>query len=369
MNEHYVDKAKRRLSNIELLKVLAMLLICICHVITELTNTSYVPFNDVIVDWSAPSNNLVHVFLAIMHQWGYLGNTIFFFCSSWFLLQDDQVKMNKVISLLLDIEVISALFLIIYLMVASDDVSLVLGIKMLFPHTFRLYWYLTAYIMLYLIHGYLNNLVNQLSEKKLLFIANACAFYIIFSYFTRWYFSNVMTSWVLLYLLIGYIKRYAYKKYSDVVTTVVMFIIGIVGSIFVPIVLNWFCLVWGWNIRLNYFDDISRWNPFHILMAFALLNMAFNLKRIEISGVNMMAFLSPLVFVIHSNRVVREYFIPLIWHKLYEKSGGGIAIKSLLFGMLLYIVSLLLSYVYMNTLQKLTKRLSIRVIQRLKSEK
>lgn len=355
------DNSRKRISSIELLRIISMIMICSCHVIAELTNTNYIPFNDFVVDWSAPGGgDLNHVVLSIIHQWGLLGNTIFFICSSWFLLEDNKVKINRVITLIIDIEVISGLFLVVYLIVAGDDASLVLGIKMLFPHTFRLFWYLTAYIILYLIHGHLNNMIRYMSKRKMKVIAIVCTIYIVYSYFTKWYFSNVIISWILLYFLIGYIKIYI--KHISVMTNIALLIIGIIGIVLIPIILNYLYIFFGWSVRLNYFDDISRWNPFHIMVALAIFYMAFSLKRIEIPAINTMALLSPLVFIIHSNRVVREYFIPLIWHNLYREMGVEyIVIKSLLFGVSLYLISLLMSIIYKNTIQKYTKRISVRI--------
>ena len=102
---------KERNSNIEFIKILAMCLIVICHVVAEIANNEYVNFDDYVFVYYLPSWMPEHLVLTIIHQLGYLGNTIFFTCSAWFLCCSKRANYKKIVCLLLDIEIVSVMLL------------------------------------------------------------------------------------------------------------------------------------------------------------------------------------------------------------------------------------------------------------------
>lgn len=350
------DGLKDRNSNIELLKIIAMCLIVTCHVVAELPNSGYVDFDDYVYEYYLPSSNLENLVLTIIHQLGYLGNTIFFTCSAWFLCQSERVNYRKIISLSLEIEVVSVLFLILGMVVNKGNIDIVLGIKMLFPHTFRLFWYLTCYIIIYLIHPTLNNIISSLSKRRhLIFVVLSSVTFIGLNYLVQWYFGNVLISWIVLYFIVAYIRRYMLAFQQNWKANFVVFLLGVAGIIAVPLAINFA----GINISklgtmsLQRFDDISRWNPFHIMVSISAYNMIYRLKTTHNGLINYFASLSLLCFVMHSNRIMRCYFIPFVWQKLYEHGFyRQLIMTSLLFGILYFLASMMISIVYDNTLRK-----------------
>ena len=350
---------KGRNSNIELLKILAMYLIVTCHVVAELPNNTYVKYDDYVLQYFVPSKNSANLVLTIIHQLGFLGNTIFFTCSAWFLCCSERVNYRKVVSLVLDIELVSVLYLMFGVLITRGNVDFTLGVKMLFPHTFRLFWYLTCYIIIYLIHPVLNVVISLLPQRNLLaFVAVSSLTFICLNYFSQWYFGSVIISWLVLYFVVAYLRLYMPDFQQNVKRNFVMLLIGCMGIVAVPIIIN----ILGMNIEkfnqlsMQKFDDISRWNPFHIMVSLSCLNLVRQLKPRYNTLINYFASLSLLCFLVHSNRIMRCYFIPYIWEEIYVHGFyDRIVLVSLLFGSAYFITSMVMSVIYNITFQRITE--------------
>ena len=98
----------------------------------------------------------------LFRQSGALGNTIFFVCSAWFLIDKDRYARKKAFLLGINVWIISILFLIIYL---CGDFNLRIKdfIYEIFPNTFSSNWYITCYIIFLFIYPWLNKLINNLN--------------------------------------------------------------------------------------------------------------------------------------------------------------------------------------------------------------
>ena len=91
-----VHSGNMRDSGIELLKVIAILLIVISHVVQTLSSENpLIGYSDYILDLSCATKEMQLVILMIMRHFGALGNSIFFICSTWFLLDSKIVSVKK----------------------------------------------------------------------------------------------------------------------------------------------------------------------------------------------------------------------------------------------------------------------------------
>ena len=72
-------------SGVELLKIIAVILIVISHVVlTLITENEYIPYSDYLLDCTHATTNVTVLLLAVMRHFGALGNWIFFVASAWF---------------------------------------------------------------------------------------------------------------------------------------------------------------------------------------------------------------------------------------------------------------------------------------------
>ena len=140
----------RRNSSIELLKIVGIILIVISHVVQTLhSNNDYVIENDYILDISTATTNIQQLILTILRYSGALGNSIFFICSAWFLLDNDTVDKKKILHMLMNVWVISITILIAVYIIRGGNLQIKLIIKQILPTTFENNWYITCYLLFY----------------------------------------------------------------------------------------------------------------------------------------------------------------------------------------------------------------------------
>ena len=123
-----------RNSSIELLKLIAIFLIGINHVVMS------IPSDYGFVIGEATDSIVVFV-LTIFRHFGAIGNVVFMICSSWFLIESDSVKVKKLSQLILDIWVIGVTLLAIFIVTGRFSIPFGDKVKSFFPTFFCNNWY------------------------------------------------------------------------------------------------------------------------------------------------------------------------------------------------------------------------------------
>ncbi len=152
-------KMKNRLPSLDLLKILAIFLIVVFH-------ASYKGIPTFVVDSLGWVNQ---AFYYIFYHFGELGVNLFMLITGFFLVSSTSVKKNKIIKIILDVYFF-AIFSVVLSLVFK---KYVFHIQDLFPITFTYYWYVTGYLIIYILSPFINKFVRGLSQKqfqKLLFI-------------------------------------------------------------------------------------------------------------------------------------------------------------------------------------------------------
>lgn len=352
---------KQRESGIEMLKIFAIGLIVISHVINSLCKENvYIGYNDYIVDLSHATTSISNFFIILMMYFGVLGNSLFFICSAWFLLDSKKCSGKKIMNMLTDIWVISILIMVVMIIILGrESISYKLIIKSIFPTTFANNWYLTAYILFYMIHGLLNKLILGMSQQQLLMSASVLGFLYICCDFIKGdlFFSSILILWVAIYFIIAYLKYYCPKLCENKKVNMILFIVGILGNITIVLLTNML------GLKISFFNDkVLHWkvnyNPFIIMVAVSSFNLARNCHK-KNSTINKIAKCSLLIYIIHENLLLRTYIRPYIWKLIYNNFGySNLFFWTMLFSIILFGVALLLSLFYQKTIQYFTFKLS-----------
>ena len=343
----------KRESGVELLKVLAIFGIIICHCYTSFsvaTNYDNVCFFE-ISNFSVLERFIMQIIITL----GYIGNTIFFVCSSWFLVDKQSNKKDKIISIILNNLIISIIISICYIISGSNLTNEQL-IKTLFPLTNENNWYITCYAIFYLIYPYINLILNKIEKKEHLTISLiifTMYFVVAFFFLPDSFYVNKLISFIAIYVIVSYIKKYKKGFCDNIKQNIILFIISSLcfyGIIFlnfaiVPINITWH--------TIN--------NPFFLIMSISLLNI-FRKFNFHSNIINTVSGLSLFIYIIHDNFIFRDSGREqLASYFMINYGTDNIILKIMLFALLLFILVSFISYCYKKIIGERIDKVSKRI--------
>lgn len=196
------DKHAGRQSNIELLRIIAMLLIIICHFSTH-------------GGFQFPSGELTvnRLWTQCLTFGGNLGVDIFVLISGYFLIGSAAFRTDKALKLALQIFTYSVSFLAAFTLAGANPYGIRIAINCFFPITYSGWWFASTYFVLYLISPYLNRLLRGLDKKdyqKMLALLTAC-WCLIPTFLGSAYGSSYLVWFAYLYAVSGYIRLHVEK--------------------------------------------------------------------------------------------------------------------------------------------------------------
>lgn len=196
------DTRAGRRSNIELLRIIAMLLIIICHFSTH-------------GGFQFPSGGITvnRLWTQCLTFGGNLGVNIFVLISGYFLIGSAAFRTDKALKLALQIFTYSVLFLIIFTLAGANPYGIRKMVACLFPITYSEWWFASTYFVLYLISPYLNKLLRGLDKRgyqKMLALLTVC-WCVIPTFFGSAYGSSYLLWFAYLYAVSAYIRLHVQR--------------------------------------------------------------------------------------------------------------------------------------------------------------
>lgn len=354
-----MEKKKVRNSSIELFKIIGIFLIVISHVVQTLGNMDFYSVN-------TATTSISNIVLILLRHSGVLGNTIFFVCSSWFLLDSKKSNKQKLFQMIFDVWLISVGILIPIYLFRDNNLSIVNIIKQFIPITVANNWYVTCYVLFYLIYPFINRMIDNSSQRELLRItAVSSGIYLVLNFVgkllpffgTGFFFTSNLMIWITIYFGIAYMKKYLPDFQKSKAKNLILFILGTIGMYGSILILNYL------GLRYQYFqnrviDFNANSNIFAILMVVALLNLFLSIN-FKSKIINHISKVSLLIYVIHENVLLREYCRADMWRYIYENYGlTNIILKTLAMTATIFIFSLVVALIYEQTFQRLTTLIS-----------
>ena len=213
---------KRRNSNLELLRIIAMFLIVLTHTPTQSYCAGY----------GLESCLGAYVFMGMVSCFGTLGNCIFIMISSWFLL-DSKFSWKNVFRIWFSVFSVSLIICSIVFFFKLEIVSFLDGEKYLsstydevkhcitgkelklsiFPLYHNIYWFAGSYIIFYIFAPFLNVLVKNITQKQhmillLLFYFLVCILPLFPHESLYSPMNNGLDVFLVCYFSVTYVKRY-----------------------------------------------------------------------------------------------------------------------------------------------------------------
>ena len=354
---------KERESGIELYKVIAIFLIVLSHVIQTLTEPNYVLGigEGTFINIATATTNLNVLLLAVFRICGALGNNMFFICSAWFLVNSKKMSLKKVIHMILDVWIIN---MIVLIALHSIGVQLQISdtVKTFFPTTFANNWYITCYLLFYMIHPFLNRMLEQLSiNEHLAFATILFVIYFIIPVLPleeiNLFFANEFVIFLATYVIVSFIKIYKNEWTKKLKTNKCILFVSIISYVVLILCVDFL------GLRTNYFlNRLVRWNMNNSLFMFLIAFSSFNVmkkKKFINRTINYLSSLSLLVYIFHENLAFRRYFRPVIEFSILNRFGIEHAfICAVCMAVSLAILSFIISAIYKIFFTKTVSKLS-----------
>lgn len=354
MIEKMDSSKKTRNSSIELLKILGIILIVLSHAVPLYGNKNVSSY----INLDFATKDISEFILILFRYLGQIGNIIFIMCSSYFLVNSKEVKIKKVLYIIADCFIISIIFLMAHLF-CKVEIPFKDIIKQILPITFKTNWFIGCYLILYIIHPFLNRIIKMSKKQDLLrinLVFIVC--YCIISWILRGrYYYTQLIGFIVIYFIVAYDKIYLQNFSKDKILNTRLLIIGLCLFISLIVITN----VLGLKIeffkdKMLYWNDIN--NILGILIGLAMLNL-FKNKHFENKKINYISSLSLLIYITSENYIFRTYTKPLFYQKMFQY--GYILFWVLIEAVLLLAFGIVVSIIYKETLQKILYKVVDRI--------
>lgn len=350
-------KVKERSSNLELLRIISMILIIAHH---------YSVHGGFILEHSVMNFNTVLV--QMLSIGGKIGVNIFILITGYFMI-NSNFKLKKLIKLIVEILCYSVSIMLFFLIFGNGVVSKEGIVDSIFPIISMTYWFATVYVLLYLLAPYLNKMIKNISKKEhLILIIGLVIFWSIFpsAFGTIVEFSNI--GWFMtLYFIASYIRLYKNELFEDYkLNRNLSFIL--------------YALIIG---IILFFDFMSLNNPnFYSGTTFFLemnklpillvsISMFLWFKNMNIKNSKFINTLSTSMFgvyLIHDNFMVRNF----LWHSLFKNStfinSNYLFIHAIFSIVIVFIVSVLIDQIRIRFFEKRILNLIYNLIDKIKNK-
>ena len=298
-----MDNTKKRLANIDLLKILAMLMI-VCH---------HFLYHGGVLEKATLYDANYYVAWAF-ELLSIVGVNCFVLCSGY-LMAENRFKFSKLIYLWLQIVFFSLADTILGLSFGSTELSFGTVCRTILPINFKSYWFMSAYFAFYILSPLLIWIVNKLTVNQLkkLVITLLVVFSVSPYQWTKIGSGYHVVWFCVLFFVAAYVRKAdLFKKNAKtyfgyyLLFTLILLVIKLLVTII---------------SAKHYSINVINVENYNFIFTFASSFMLFvAFKNISIKNARFAGFctfLSPLtlgVYLVHDNSCVRD----ILWHKAVQ---------------------------------------------------
>lgn len=299
---------KKRQSNFELLRIVAMCMIIAMHYITKGMS---------IPKLSVDSSVRNH-FYWLVYAFCLVAVNVYVLISGYFLV-DSEWHISKVIKLWIEVLVYSILIPLVLGalgVISISEISFGNWQQILLPVEYEHYWFATAYVMMFLLSPVLSMAVKHMSMDQLRNVILAllvvfCGFKSINPYLIPWDRYGCDFAWfICLFLIAGYIRLYGIKFFSSMSKSVLIYVIATLATF---VICSLYAVIVRATGKLEYSMDMTyAYNYVTVLIAsvamfYVFLYMADSVNSSKLCpAINKLAGCTFGVYLIHENILIRE---------------------------------------------------------------
>lgn len=340
-----VHPKKMRDSNLELFRILTMLLIVAHHYVVNsglLSPESPLLENPMSID---------SLFLMVLGSWGKIGINCFVMITGYFMCKS-TISMNKFVKLFFEIMFYRIVIGVVFMISGVQEFSWIDFAKLFIPITQIADNFTGCYLVFFLFIPFLNILIRNLNEKQHIYLLLLCFLtYVMFGTLKGGPFKVVMNyvSWFsVLYIIASYIMLYPKKWFADNRICGIGLIITVGLSVLSVVI----CAYVGEKFDLfmpYYFVTDSNTVLAVLVGVFAFLFFK-NLKMSYNKLINTIAASTFGVLLIHANSdTMRQW----LWKDTLNNVGHyGLFLYPIISVLAIFAVCVIIDFIVKNTVEK-----------------
>lgn len=340
-------KKSKRNSNLELLRIVAMLMIVAHH------------FGVYAVGLGNSGNTLTDYYNSVFLSFGKVGVTLFMMISAYFLC-GRKVEKNRIISTWIKTLVYSVT---IGVFVKVFMPSLVpTGSTFLFnflPVSTQMYWFVTAYIFVLIVSPLLNMVIEKLDKKQLrhLLLFFAIVWGVIYIFTDVQALFSGFLELMFIYLLTAYLKHYYKLKSKRYYIYAVLFLLlchlfSMALGTFLPVPLQ---------AKLNIIAPLHfvySLYPVVLFLSIEIFLLFLKLKPRYNAKINYISSLTFDVYLVHEHTYMRSLF----WHILFPYHATWSLVAKIPYS----IIMMLMAYAFASVIGLIYKHTVFKAVEKIK---
>lgn len=343
-------------SNMELLRIVAMLLVLVVHAdFASLGSPTIIEIID------APYSSIVRLGVEYI---SIISVNVFVLLSGWYGI---KMKSKGLIGLLFQSMFFGILGIILYNILVNTFIpsnafqgvnldvatpaSAFFSILMI---NFEDYWFVKSYVLLYILSPILNAYVEQYSHKQ---FRTILALFFISQFLWGWYYGSVgffsngysAMSFIGLYLLARYIRIYqpAFSKYHKSKDVLVYIVLTIISTTLAFVSINQ-----GWNLL---YSATYKYNSPLVIAASIAFLLFFSKIRFQSSIVNTIASSAFGVYLLHAQSNLYIIYTKTIRKWFETENNCCFLLNTITFIITLFVASVLIDKIRIYLWNKITK--------------
>lgn len=299
---------KSRSSNIELLRIIAILMIIISHA------TNYM-FDGAI--WIRADINFNFLFLNLISIGGQIGVIVFISISSWFMIDSEKFEIRKIVRIVC----LCWLICLVYVLVDKYTLNILSTgqiVKELTTPLYNQYWFITTYIVFYLIEPFFRKCIGKINRKQHRLL---CVILLIIVLFYNLIFGSSvgyhLADFFSIYVIVGYLKKYGIGFIDN--KPKIVFIVSWIFLSCTTFCVNCVLRSIGYvDLISTFYNRLLNINPFTVLCALSLFSYFKKSISISCKVINKLSRLTLGCYIVHENILLRgnENTSSLLWIKI-----------------------------------------------------
>ena len=337
---------KVRHSGVDLLRIIAIFLICIFH-----ANQMYLLHFD-----PSTLDTFSQTLSSIIVLFGPMGNILFVICSSYFLVDKTKSRAEKAINILFDSMVISISILIGFL-ISGEPLDNMTIVQQIFTDVYQNNWFVPCYVIFYLLAPIAVVGLKHLNKKShFILIVVLLIAYGVLAMVKLQPVGSSLLQFFYIFTIVAFVKWYCPNFCNKASTNLIIFIVGILIHYALFLVTR----IYTEQIPIT-LDLKSLFAPLLVIPLVCLFNL-FNKMPFYNKFISYLSGCSLFVYVIHENYLLKTITRVRYFHWAIDNYGFNLSIVYILLcGLFMFIAGFILAVIYKETIHRLTSKLSVLV--------